>query len=391
MDGQSTQVETQVVESEGEEVTCVKCQQKFPEKLILKKSKNFWICRPCCRLSSFVSNLQLPEGFSGLSGNDLVDFYKGVKNYVNEKTGRLVHEKVSQAVVQTLEKSTVSSKQSSEGGEFLPLSAQVMRGWDPELVKSAGVYMDHPTLGPVYKMDVLSEQKAETKKAAKVREEGPAAPRKGKAAKEEGRVVPPPAKGAKEAEGRVVPPPPKAAAVAKEAGAAKEEESAAAVTPPWRAAPAPGPKGGSPGTTGKAAAGTAASPGVAEAASPGVAKGTSPGVAKGTGPGVATATSPGVAGKGPGPAASPGAGSPAVASTALPAATGAGETPAAVPRPPPQAPRTAALEARLLSLRRVLLTVIRLSTDADQTLRDLSRTLFAEDARVCRDDPYQDA
>ena len=162
MDGQSTQVETQVVESEGEEVTCVKCQQKFPEKLILKKSKNFWICRPCCRLSSFVSNLQLPEGFSGLSGNDLVDFYKGVKNYVNEKTGRLVHEKVSQAVVQTLEKSTVSSKQSSEGGEFLPLSVQVMRGWDPELVKSAGVYMDHPTLGPVYKMEVLSEQKAET-------------------------------------------------------------------------------------------------------------------------------------------------------------------------------------------------------------------------------------
>ena len=85
-----------------------------------------------------------------------------MKNYVNEKTGRLVHEKVSQAVVQTLEKSTVSSKQSSEGGEFLPLSVQVMRGWDPELVKSAGVYMDHPTLGPVYKMEVLSEQKAET-------------------------------------------------------------------------------------------------------------------------------------------------------------------------------------------------------------------------------------
>ena len=162
MDGESTQVETQVVQSEGEEVTCVKCQQKFPEKLILKKSKNFWICRPCCRLTCFVSNLKLPEGFSGLSGNDLVDFYKGIKNYVNEKTGRLVHEKVSQAVVQTLEKSTVSSKQSSEGGEFLPLSVQVMRGWDPELVKSAGVYMDHPTLGPVYKMEVLSEQKAET-------------------------------------------------------------------------------------------------------------------------------------------------------------------------------------------------------------------------------------
>ena len=85
MDGESTQVETQVVQSEGEEVTCVKCQQKFPEKLILKKSKNFWICRPCCRLSCFVSNLKLPEGFSGLSGNDLVEFYKGVKNCVNEK------------------------------------------------------------------------------------------------------------------------------------------------------------------------------------------------------------------------------------------------------------------------------------------------------------------
>ena len=167
------------------------------------------------------------------------------------------------------------------------------------------------------------------------------------------------------------------------------------MTPPWRAAPAPGPTGGSPGTTGKAAAGTAASPGVAEAASPGVAKGTSPGVAKGTSPGVATAARPVLAGKGPGPAASPGGvrppGSAAVASPAVPAATGAGETPAAVPRPPPQAPRTAALEARLLSLRRVLLTVIRLSTDADQTIRDLSRTLFAEDARVCRDDPYQDA
>ena len=56
---------------------------------------------------------------------------------------------MSQAVVQTLEKSTVSSKQSCEGDEFLPFSVQVMRGWDPEPVKPAGVYMDHPTLGPV--------------------------------------------------------------------------------------------------------------------------------------------------------------------------------------------------------------------------------------------------
>ena len=162
MDGESTQVDTQVVESEGEELTCVKCQQKFPEKLIVKKSKNFLICRPCCRLSCCVSNLKLPEGFSGLSSNDLVDFYKGVKDYVDQRTGRLVHDKVSQAVVQTLEKSTESSKQSCEGGEFLPLSVQVMRGWDPELVQSAGVYMDHPTLGPVYKMQVLSEQTAQT-------------------------------------------------------------------------------------------------------------------------------------------------------------------------------------------------------------------------------------
>ena len=101
MDGESTQVDTQVVESEGEELTCVKCQQKFPEKLIVKKSKNFLICRPCCRLSCCVSNLKLPEGFSGLSSNDLVDFYKGVKDYVDQRTGRLVHDKVSQAVVQT--------------------------------------------------------------------------------------------------------------------------------------------------------------------------------------------------------------------------------------------------------------------------------------------------
>ncbi|CAE7645737.1 unnamed protein product [Symbiodinium microadriaticum] len=162
MDGESTQVDTQVVESEGEELTCVKCQQKFPEKLIVKKSKNFLICRPCCRLSCCVSNLKLPEGFSGLSSNDLVDFYKGVKDYVDQRTGRLVHDKVSQTVVQTLEKSTESSKQSCEGGEFLPLSVQVMRGWDPELVQSAGVYVDHPTLGPVYKMQVLSEQTAQT-------------------------------------------------------------------------------------------------------------------------------------------------------------------------------------------------------------------------------------
>ena len=153
--------ETAVAESLGELQTCSKCQQSLPVKLLVHKSKNSYLCKPCNRLSAFVSKLDVPEGFISLSGDQLVDFYRDVKKYTEERTGRLVHEKVSTAVVQTLEKTTENSKQSSEGGEFLPLSVQVMRGWDPNLVKSAGVFLDHPTLGPCYKMNAMSESTAE--------------------------------------------------------------------------------------------------------------------------------------------------------------------------------------------------------------------------------------
>ncbi|CAE7196447.1 unnamed protein product [Symbiodinium sp. CCMP2592] len=162
MDALETQVEeavqeTQVAESLGELLTCAKCKKPHPASLLLQKSKNSYLCKPCNRLSAFVSKLELPEGFTSLTSEQLVDFYGDVKKYTDERTGRLIHEKVSTAVVQVLEKTTEKSHESSEGGDFLPLSVLVMRGWDPELVKEAGEFLDHPRLGPCYKMTVLSE------------------------------------------------------------------------------------------------------------------------------------------------------------------------------------------------------------------------------------------
>ena len=76
--------ETAVAESLGELQTCSKCQQSLPVKLLVHKSKNSYLCKPCNRLSAFVSKLDVPEGFISLSGDQLVDFYRDVKKYTDE-------------------------------------------------------------------------------------------------------------------------------------------------------------------------------------------------------------------------------------------------------------------------------------------------------------------
>lgn len=161
MDTAETQLEQPVEEAtalvEEQLGTCNKCKLELPQRLLLQKSKHSWLCRPCNRLSVFTSGLQLPEEFSSLPADQVVEFYRDVKKYTDERTGRLVHEKVSTAVQMTVEKSTTKEKSSSVGGDFLPLSVQVMKGWDPELVKSAGEFLDHPTMGHCYKMPVISE------------------------------------------------------------------------------------------------------------------------------------------------------------------------------------------------------------------------------------------
>ena len=62
-----------MAESLGELQTCSKWQQSLPEKLLLHKSKYSYLCKPCNRLSSFVANLDLPEGFTSSNGDQLVD------------------------------------------------------------------------------------------------------------------------------------------------------------------------------------------------------------------------------------------------------------------------------------------------------------------------------
>lgn len=95
----------------------------------------------------------------------------------------------------------------------------------------------------------------------------------------------------------------------------------------------------------------------------------------------------------PGPAAQQGRpGAPPLrppgepSSSSRPPQAAAPETTTAASR----APKSAELEAKLLSLRRVLLTLQRLAGDADYVCRDLARSLYPPQSRVCRDDPYAD-
>ena len=52
----------------------------------------------------------------------------------------------------TAKKCTTSEKSSSAGGD--------VKGWDPAVVTSARIYMDHLTKGAVYRMPIASEHES---------------------------------------------------------------------------------------------------------------------------------------------------------------------------------------------------------------------------------------
>lgn len=147
---------------------CSKCQKRFAQDELYKKSANRYLCGNCNKLSTFLCRLDLPDNFRQLNSNQLCEFYNSVSKMTSED-GKLCLHKVSTQVQLALEMSVENSSSSSLGGEFLPLSVLTMQGWDPALVQSAGIRRDDPKLGVVYKMEVLSE-KVEEKQAVKRKE-----------------------------------------------------------------------------------------------------------------------------------------------------------------------------------------------------------------------------
>ena len=139
---------------------CLKCASIVdPFKAIIKtkrKESMSYICRPCNSISTMTTRTvgALPE-IAGMSASETVDFFKEAAATA-DSSGRFNWTRIRGVLISNLTRSVRRIQSAKEHGEFLPLSVWKARGFDPVVIASGGDRMQHPVLGEVFRVKLLS-------------------------------------------------------------------------------------------------------------------------------------------------------------------------------------------------------------------------------------------
>ena len=137
-------------------VFCGKCRQEVPafRAQLTGKSSGSWKCNGCnCRITQLnrAFGSWPPPEFCTLSSEAQASFYRSAHSLVDSK-------KVTNLAKATLEKIFTQRFIESSGGSYLPLSVYQQQGYDSgKIEKDCHDYLEHPVLGRVYRVAILSK------------------------------------------------------------------------------------------------------------------------------------------------------------------------------------------------------------------------------------------
>ena len=139
---------------------CLKCASVVdPFKAIIKskrKESTSYICRPCNSISTMTTRTvgTLPE-MAQMSISETNDFFTQAAETA-DSSGRFSWGRIRGILISTLTRTVQRVESAKMHGEYLPLSVWKARGFDTVAIASGGDRMEHPVLGEVFRIKLLS-------------------------------------------------------------------------------------------------------------------------------------------------------------------------------------------------------------------------------------------